>query len=161
MPKIPTAINSPLLFPTDKGAIFTLENDARKLKYIAAKVWRMYYNSYKPTVYRRTGNTALGIKMTGIQKDGVIGYKQIITFEDEKMYHRSYVHPGQPRGHALMLISSGWKSKKLEERIGKRPRYTQYRGFNYLGRVKKEYLDVRHKGVSFRISWRGNDNLTR
>jgi hypothetical protein len=158
---IPKPFNSLLFFDTEVEAVVALEYEAKKLEKIAKKVWLQYQASYSPTVYRRTGKTLDGIKITKVKKDGLFGWQIMVTFEDKKMYHSSYVSMSQPKGHSVMLIDSGWKSKKLEKRMGIIPRFTRYKGYNYLGQVMEEYLKVKHKRVSVRFVWTGNDDYTR
>lgn len=158
---IPKPFNSSLFFDTEVEAVLALEREAKKLQEIAMKVWKRYQDSYTPSIYRRTGKTMDGIKVTKVKKDGAIGWQVIVTFENEKMYHKSYIGLNQPKGHSIMLIDSGWRAKKLEKRIGVVQRFTRYKGFNYLGQVMEEYMKVKHNRVSVRFVWTGNDNYTK
>src|SRR5690606_21269015 len=158
---IPEPFNSLLFFDTEAEAVIALEFEAKKLQEIAKKVWKRYQDSYTPTFYRRTGKTMDGIKITKVKKDGAVGWQVMVTFENDKMYHNSYIGMSQPQGHSIMLIDSGWRAKKLEARIGVVPRFTRYKGFNYLGQVLEEYMKVKHKRVSVRFVWTGKENYTR
>lgn len=161
MYELPKGQTSLLFFDTEEEAVFVLQQEGQKLEKIAKRVWQEYYGSYTPKVYRRTGKTLEGIKLGIVKRDGAIGFQVVVTFEDKNMYHNSYVNKGQPKGHSVMLISSGWHSKNLEKRIGVRKRFTSYKGYNYLGKVIKEYLRDKHRKVSIEVVWTGKSNYTK
>jgi len=142
-------------FESEAEAVKVLNAEGRKLKAIALKVWRRYLGSYQPQMYVRTGRSEKGIKLKPVRKVGVNTYTIELTFENGLMYHDSVFGKGQPKGHSIMLISSGWHSKKLENRIGVVPNFTYKGGFDYLGQVQAEYNAIRNKKVFLDIQWSG------
>jgi hypothetical protein len=153
--KIPQSKQSNLYFESDEEAIKVLTAEGRKLKYIAVKVWRKYLGSYQPKRYIRTRDTQRGIKLGKVKKVGDNEWGIELTFENDLMYHDSYVGKGQPQGHSIMLLSSGWKAVNLERKIGVRQNFTRHKGINYLGEVAKAYNSQKHKGITLEIQWSG------
>lgn len=153
--QIPTSMgskNSPF-FDTDQEAIKALEAEGRKLKYIAIKMWRRYLSSYKPEAYIRTRKSQRSIKLGRVKKLSNNEYGIEVTFDNKLAYHDSVIGKDQPQGHAIMLISTGWKVKngwhKNIENFGYRD------GFNYLGKVQEEYDKVKDTRISLDIQWIG------
>lgn len=144
-----------LYFESEAEAIKVLNAEGRKLKLIALRVWRRYLGSYQPQQYVRTRRSQRGIKLKPVKRVGANTYSIELTFENGLMYHDSVVGKGQPKGHSIMLISSGWHSKKLENRIGEVPNFTYRDGFDYLGQVQSEYNAIRNKKVFLDIQWSG------
>ncbi|UUV46438.1 neck protein [Bacillus phage vB_BanS-Thrax3] len=144
-----------LYFESEAEAIKVLTAEGRKLKAIALKVWRRYLGSYQPKQYVRTRKSQSGIRLKPVRKVGANTYSIELTFENDLMYHDSVLGKGQPKGHAIMLISSGWHSRKLENRIGVVPNFTYKGGFDYLGQVQSAYNAVRNKKVLLEIQWSG------
>lgn len=140
-------------FDSEKEAIDALNREGRRLKYIAIKVWRAYLASYKPTKYVRTRKSQRGIKLGKVKKlsDDTFGIE--LTFVDDLMYHDSVIRKSEPKGHAIMLISSGWKVKKGKHRNIKNFGY--FKGIDYLAQVEKEFEKSKHKGISLEIQWSG------
>lgn len=169
MKPMPSPLHSLLLFTDEKKAILVLESEGRRLKGIVAKVWAKYLNSYDPVLYKRTTKTRLGMKLGKVKLenpagiDGIATYQLAITFENDLMYHKSYLGSGQRQGHSLMLISQGWHSKKLEERYkGKRiERFTYYEGFDFFAQVMKEFESGKHNAISLKVVWTGKADYTK
>lgn len=143
-----------LAFDTETEARIALEKEARKLKYIALKVWRKYLSSYTPKVYVRTRKSQSSIQIGKIKKlnENELGIE--IQFINDLVYHDSVIGSSQPKGHAVMLISTGWKVKK-----GKHKdiyRFGYYEGFDYLGKVQQEYNAIKDKRIELEIKWSGN-----
>lgn len=144
-----------LYFESEAEAIKVLTAEGNKLKAIALKVWRRYLGSYQPQMYVRTGRSEKGIRLKPVKRVGANTYSIELTFDNGLMYHDSVFGKGQPKGHSIMLISSGWHSKKLENRIGVVPNFTYKGGFDYLGQVQSAYNAVRNKKVFLDIQWSG------
>lgn len=142
-----------LAFDTEMQARIALEAEARKLKYIALKVWRKYLSSYQPKVYVRTRKSQSAIQVGKVKKlnENELGIE--ITFVNDLVYHNSVFGSSQPKGHSIMLISAGWKVKK-----GKHKdiyRFGYYEGFDYLGKVQQEYNAIKDKRINLEIQWSG------
>lgn len=153
--KIPKTKESGFDFTSDEEARRVLLAEAKKLKSIALRVWGRYMTSYQPKQYVRTRNSQRGIKIGVVKKYDMNTWMIEVTYENDLMYHDSVIGKDQPKGHAVMLISSGWKAKNLEKKIGVREHFTRYKGFNYLGQVAKEYNAVKHKAVTLEVEWSG------
>lgn len=155
--KIPQDKKSNFYFSSEAEAKKVLEAEGKRLRDISIKVWRKYLASYQPTVYARTGDSEKGINIGIVKNVGTDTWGIEVTFKNDLMYHDSVVKGKKqhPQGHSIMLISSGWHSKKLESKIGVRKHFTKYKGFNYLGQVVKEFNAKKHKGISLELQWSG------
>jgi len=140
-------------FDDELSAYNTLLREGRKLERIARKVWRQYENSYSPKQYVRTGNSAKSIKLRTMPiklSEDEIGIE--LTWENELAWHDSVVPNSKKKGHAILLISAGWHSKKLERAYGKSVyRHTYYEGYGYLTEVINAYNAVRDKRVGLEL----------
>jgi hypothetical protein len=155
------------MFTSEEEAKKILLSEGHRLKSIADKVWQQYLGSYTPKKYVRTHRSENGIKIGGVKSLGKDLWGIEVTFENSLMYHNSVIGKGKkntnvnqqvkinPQGHSIMLISSGWKAKKLEKKIGVKEHFTRYKGFNYLGKVVKEFNSGKHKGISLEVQWSG------
>lgn len=140
-------------FDSEKEAIKALEAEGRRLKYIAIKIWRQYLSSYQPKQYVRTRKSQKSIKLGKVKRLDGDTFGIELTFQNDLTYHDSVFGKSQPRGHAIMLISTGWKVKK-----GKHKdiyRFGYYEGFDYLGKVEQAFNSGKHKGISLEIQWSG------
>lgn len=153
--KVPTDKTSQFMFTSEEEAKKILLSEGHRLKSIADKVWQQYLGSYTPKKYVRTHRSENGIKIGGVKSLGKDLWGIEVTFENSLMYHNSVIGKGNPQGHSIMLISSGWKAKKLEKKIGVKEHFTRYKGFNYLGKVVKEFNSGKHKGISLEVQWSG------
>ena len=166
--KIPSNLNSKKVFETEEEAIKVLELEGRKLKYCAIKVWRSYMQSYQPSKYAehltgqdgvRTKRALQSIKLGKVKKYSKDEFSIEVTFVNKLAYHDSVFGREYPQGHAIMLISSGWKVKRGWHK--KIKHFGYYRGFDYLGKVQKMYDGMRDNRVSLEIQWLGSDNYTK
>lgn len=149
-------------FSSDEEAKRVLEAEGRKLKYIAIKLWRRYLSSYQPSKYVRTRKSQRSIKLGKVKIHSANEWSIELTYVDDLAYHDS-IFKGNPKGHAIMLVSKGWHSKKLEERLGgkKIERFTYFDGTGYLDKVYKEYMIVRDKRIELEVQWNGNSDYTK
>lgn len=158
--KISQTKQSNFYFQTEEEAIRALEIEGRKLKNIAVKIWRKYLASYEPKVYIRTNNSLRGIKLGKVKMIAPNEWGIELTFENDLMYHESWFDKQNgtrehPKGHSIMLLSSGWKAVNLERKIGIRQNFTRHKGINYLGQVIKAYNAQKHKGITLDVQWSG------
>lgn len=148
--------NTPFSFDTEAEARKVLEEEGRKLKYIAIKQWRLYLSSYTPKMYVRTRKSQRAIKLGRVIKLDNNTFGLELTFENDLVYHDSVIKKSKLKGHSIMLISNGWHSKKLEAKIGRRiERFTYYEGSGYLSKVYNEYMKVKHVGITLDTEWSG------
>lgn len=164
---IPTNNNSSFTFDSDAEAIRVLRLEGKKLEACARKVWRDYEESYTPKKYVRTGNSLKSIKLGSVKKLDNDDWGIELTFINDLAYHNSVVmKKGESKrgvsshnqGHAIMLISQGWTTKGRFRDV---QRFGKYKGFNYLKKVKEEYLKIADKRLTLEIQWQGGDNFTR
>lgn len=148
--------NKSFYFESEKEAIEMLKIEAKRLKRVAVKVWHQYLASYRPKEYVRTGKSEKAIKIGDVKRKGNDFIIEVY-FDNDLVYHDSVISPNEPKGHSVMLISSGWKAVNLERKIGRRDHFTRYKGFNYLGKVAQEYRKVGHKGIFLDIQWKNDD----
>lgn len=146
---------------TEQQAIKLLEQEGRRLKYIAMRVWRQYLDSYQPKKYVRTGKTLRGIKLGKVERLDANHFGIRLEFENDLMYHDSVINKyEQPQGHSLMLISDGWnrqkKRTKLVERIGRQVyMFTYFEGADIIGKIEREYNKYKPLGITLEINWSG------
>jgi hypothetical protein len=148
-------------FPSEKDAMKVLLAEGRKLEAIARKEWRRYLGSYSPKEYVRTGNSEKAIKLkTRPIKVGTDHIAIEVTWENDLAWHDSWLYKKgktktNQRGHAVLLISAGWHSKKLErvyKRGARKPyRHTYYEGYGYLTKVINSYNAVRDKRIGLEL----------
>lgn len=131
-----------------------LQQEGRRLKYIAVKLWRKYLASYQPTQYVRTRKSQRGIKLGKVKQISPNQWGIELTWENSLMYHDS-IFKNNPKGHSVMLISDGWHSRKLEARIGRVDRLTYFEGTGYLYKVYKEWNRSAPKGITLETQWSG------
>lgn len=155
-------------FSSDEEAIRVLKLEGRKLEECAKKVWKLYLSSYQPKVYaehktgiagKRTGASLDSIKLGEVKKLDNNEWGIEVTFKDNLAYHESVIRKSEPQGHAIMLISFGWKVTQGSHRDVKHFGYRQ--GYNYLGKVQKLYNRVKDPRINLEIQWLGNKNYTR
>lgn len=129
--------------------------EGKKLERIARREWEAYYQSYTPKQYIRTykSRDALKLKTPTKRIDG--GWDIELTWENDLAYHESKFKNNK-KGHAIMLISDGWESRKLRAKIGKRYRFTDFDGTGYLYNVYKKYLAVADRTITTNVIWSGN-----
>lgn len=144
--------------------------EGRRLEQIALKLWRETMSKYEPKKYAvhlgktagtRTDRSEQAVKLGSVKKlpDGSFGIE--LTWENELVYHDS-IFKNQPKGHSVMLISSGWHSKKLEKRMGRRiNRFTYFEGTGYLYKVYKEYMNTAPEWIKLDTQWSGNTSATK
>lgn len=150
-------------FDTSDQIYMMLNQEARKLKDIADSEWNRYLNSYTPKQYVRTHRaTAEAIRVGHVKP--IMGGEFLgieVTWDNDRSYHDSYLFKQgkisrNERGHAFMLISDGWESKKLERIYGRRVyRHTYWEGSGYLAKVYSRYMAVRNPLVILDIQWSG------
>lgn len=140
-------------FDSEEQAVRVLRGEARKFKYVALKMWRKYLSSYKPKKYVRTRKSQNAVQI--IPRIIKISENELgieITWRNDLAWHDSVVPKSEKKGHSIILISEGWKSKKLKKMLGRKVyRFTYYEGWDYLSKVIAEYDKVRDKRVGLEL----------
>lgn len=169
--QLPTNKESNRLFDSDEEAQFVLKREAKILKTCAIIIWKKYLASYQPKEYAvhktgakgmRTGASLNSIQMGEPKKVGDNDWQVEVTFRDDLAYHESVINSKGGKkhkdGHAIMLISFGWRVKKGSHRNIKHFGYRQ--GYDYLGKVNRLYKKLqKDKRVSLEIQWAGKKNF--
>lgn len=140
-------------FDSEEEAKRVLKREAKKLEACAKKVWRQYLESYQPKKYVRKGKAEKSIKVGNVKKLDDNNLYIEVTFQDDLVYHDSVISKSQPKGHAIMLISSGWRVKKGKHK--NIHRFGYYEGFNYIEKVKEAYNAVKDNRISLEVEWSG------
>lgn len=151
---IPNPIKSnSYFFETEAEARLVLLREAKVLRDVARKAWRRYLNSYTPKKYVRTGRSFDSIQIGEIRRIGANEWGIDVYFKNDLAYHDSVLGKNQPKGHSIYLLSAGWKSEKLERKIGVKRNFTRHEPTGYLHEVSKLYKAKKHKGISLEIQW--------
>lgn len=129
-----------------------LLEEGRRLEKIAKQVWQKYLDSYTPQEYIRTGKSLASIKLGNLERLSATEWGIRLNFVDELAYHDS-VFKGGKQGHAIMLISSGWKVKKgWHKNIY---RFGYYEGFNVIEKIISEFEKSKPPNIIVQFDWDG------
>lgn len=138
---------------TEEQAIRTLQQEGRRLKYIALKVWRKYLSNYQPKQYVRTRDTQRGIELGRVRKISPHVYGIDLKYENDLMYHDSVFGKNYPKGHSLMLISEGWRVRKGRHKDIYMFGY--FEGADIIGQIEREYNKFKPRGITLETQWTG------
>lgn len=129
-----------------------LQKEGRRLERIARKAWQTYYASYSPKEYRRTYNANKALKLGRVKQISPFEYGIELTWENDLAYHPSVVGKSQPKGHAVTLISGGWRASKLKAKIGRDVyRFTYFEGTGYLEKVMSMWKSTAPTGIQIEL----------
>jgi hypothetical protein len=150
-------INRAISGATEQEVRRILQEEGRRLERIARTLWRAYYASYTPELYARTYNSEKAIKLGRVKMIAPNQWGIELTWKNNLVYHPSIFKKGnQAEGHSVMLISDGWHSKKLEQKLGiRKHRFTYFEGTGYLARVIKKWQATAPQGISIEKQWSG------
>lgn len=120
--------------------------------------WDSYYNSYSPTVYKRTGRTEAGISPTSVKR---VGNKFIasVEFDNNNMYHDESARFGSQKtyGHSYAMIDVGWEDRSLKP---DKYRYSYYDGANMTAKAIKAMRAVLPEWIEIEIKVANNKWMT-
>lgn len=129
-----------------------LLEEGRRLEKIAKQIWQKYLDSYEPVEYIRTGKSMQSIQLGQVERLSPLEYGIRLNFVDDLAYHDS-VFKGGKQGHAIMLISSGWKVKKgWHKNIY---RFGYYEGFNVIEKIISEFEKSKPPNIQVQFDWNG------
>ena len=156
-------------FDSEAEAKKVLQLEGERLLAIAKRVWNSYLATYKPKVYAehlngkdangkgingRTGRSAESMQLKPVFMIDSNTWGIELTFKNDLVYHESVFTKGKkPKGHSIMLISSGWQVKSGWHK--KIKRFGNYGGYDFLGKVVKEFNSGKHKGIELEVQWSG------
>lgn len=135
-----------------------LLEEGRRLEKIAKDIWRKYYESYKPRVYKRTYRSLEAIQLNpSIEKLSPTEWGIRLNFVDDLAYHPSIIRRKDgkvyPHGHAIMLISSGWRVKRGWHKD--KYRFGYFEGINYIDKVIEEFNKNKSPYIQIEFNWNG------
>lgn len=126
-----------------------------------------YYLSYTPKIYQRTYDFqdslyAEDFIHARVNRDRI---ELSVSFRPSMSYHKNLF--GNHESYVPLLINSGWHSKKLEDRIGVIPRFTQYGGYHFIEKavdmfnrtnpygvyISPNDIDAEWEGRSIQFAW--------
>jgi len=108
-----------------------LSHEAKRLEQYLKDELQSYFDSYKPKVYDRTGNTMASIRVGEPKYEGGLGYSCEISFDESLAYHPSYIGEDQPKGNTIWLLNSGWRTRR--DSIRHIDNLTSFQGTNFIG----------------------------
>lgn len=121
-----------------------------------------YYLSYTPKIYQRTYDFQNSLYAEDFIHARANGNRieLSVSFRPSMSYHRNIF--GDHESFVPLLINSGWYSKKLEDRIGVVPRFTQYEGYHFVEKAVNMFNKTNPYGVyispdDIEAKWEGRD----
>lgn len=133
-----------------------IESQASMLLGDINALWKGYENSYAPTVYRRSGATKAGFKLSRPRVTGSGPTTRVeidLILDDGYMWHSSLW--GGERAHSFMSISEGWHAKGLEDYLGRSVyRFTEFDGIGIIDSLVNMYNNDK---VQFKFYFEGEE----
>lgn len=138
-------------------AMSDLQSQASMLLGDINALWRGYENSYTPSVYRRSGATKAGFKLSEPRVTGSGPNTRIeidLILDEGYMWHSSLW--GGSRGHSFMLISEGWDAPALRAYRGGNDTYrlTTFDGVGIIDSLVNMYNNDK---VQFKFYYEGKE----
>ena len=123
--------------------LLELQKHRQALLGIIQDFWKEYLDSYRPTMYIRTGKTLQGIRIDpSVKENGRGGYDLRIIFDDSMMYRNR---------HTYMAINDGWNYG------GSKHRYDYYEGYHQLEKALAFYeKGNRPDWIDIQVNWKGS-----
>jgi len=107
-----------------------LRHETLRLQQYLKEELQSYFDSYKPKVYDRTGNTVASIIVGEPIYEGGLGYSCEISFDESLAYHPSYISEDQPKGNTIWLLNSGWRTRR--DSVRSIENFTSFQGTNFI-----------------------------
>jgi hypothetical protein len=112
-----------------------------------------YYQSYEPTVYKRTGNTVDSIRVGNPKKISINEWSLAITFDEGLANHPSYISADQPDGYTPWLLEVGWN---IEDKVQpSRPMFTKHSGTHYITKAVNKFNQSNKHGLKVSVEHNG------
>lgn len=144
-----------LLSRPEMKAILKLELE-RLEDYIKEEL-QVYFDSYKPTVYKRTGNTERSITLNAPFVDGKDLCAEI-TFDDTLANHPSVMNSKNkqhPDGYTPWLLQRGWNiTDSVQPRVDM---FTDHPGSQYITKAVKRFNDTNKYGIQVAVFMNGEE----
>jgi hypothetical protein len=114
-----------------------LTQEARRLERYMKEELQSYFNSYEPTVYKRTGDTVRSIEVKEPRKLGLNSWGIEIGFDEDLANHDSYIGDNQPQGYTPWLLEVGWD---IRDKIPyDAPMFTHHDGTQYISKAVERF----------------------
>lgn len=121
-----------------------------------------YYLSYTPKIYQRTYDFQDSLYAEDFIHARVNGNRieLSVSFRPSMAYHRNLYDDHD--SYVPLLINSGWKAEKLENKFGVIPRFTRYEGFHFVEKAVSMFNRTNPYGVYISLDdieakWEGQD----
>lgn len=142
--------------------ILTLENVQRILAHEASRLeqylkdeLKAYFNSYRPKVYDRLGNTLASPRIGNPRLRHGLEWEIDIYFDQSLSFHDSYISSDQPKGNTLWLLHTGWKTKM--DATKPIPRFTRFEGTNYINHAVETFNRTNPYGLKVKVLLDGKE----
>lgn len=112
-----------------------------------------YFQSYEPTVYKRTGNTLASIQVGKPRKLTINEWELEIDFDEGLANHPSVF--GQEDGYTPWLLNSGWKTK-LDSSLDIN-HFTRFVGTNFITKAVNTFNQNNKYGLIVEVFHNGED----
>lgn len=132
-----------------------LTDAGRELEKLLKDELNVYFSSYTPSVYTRTGDTLNSIIVGKPKKISINEWSLEITFDPSLANHPSVF--GQEDGYTPWLLHSGWKTK-LDSTLDIE-NFTRFKGTNYITKAVDKFNVSNRHGLKVSV-FRGNEDVT-
>jgi hypothetical protein len=130
-----------------------LKEAGNELQKLMIEELKIYFHSYEPTVYERTGATIDSIVIGSPKKISINEWSLEITFDEGKAFHRSYISGDQPDGYTPWLLEVGWN---IEDKVQpSRPMFTNHPGTHYIAKAVNRFNSSNEHGLKVTVEHNG------
>ena len=131
-----------------------LTKEAKRLENYLKEELEVYFNSYTPTVYKRTGATVRSIVVTEPRMINSFEWAIGITFDPSLANHPSYIGENQPEGYTPWLLEVGWD---IRDKVGyDAPMFTHHPGTGYVTRAVERFNRENPYGLKITVTRNGS-----
>jgi len=139
-----------MLFQKDMAEI--IKSEMKRLEEYMKEELQAYFDSYEPTVYKRTGDTMRSITLNEPYVDGD-KISAEITFDESLANHPSVMSGDQPMGYTPWLLESGWSiTSRIQPRIAM---FTDHAGTQYVSKAVERFNATSKYGIKVSVYHNG------
>jgi hypothetical protein len=140
----------------DESKIKQLLREAgEKLERYMKEELQVWFDSYEPVEYARTGYTMESFRVGEPKKININQWELQITFFEGLANHPSYIGGSQPDGYTPWLMNSGWQTK-LDSKLSIK-NFTRFEGTNYITRAVERFNAENEYGFKVEVMYNGED----
>ncbi|QJI52493.1 hypothetical protein [Psychrobacillus phage Perkons] len=137
----------------EKQMVAILKEAGKQLESYMKYELGVFFSSYTPSVYDRTGDTMKSIKVGNPRKVNINEWTLDITFDKGLANHPSVM--GQDDGYTPYLLHAGWKTK-LDNVYGIE-NFTRHKGSNYITKAVKRFNTNNKYGLKVQVFYNEKD----